>query len=377
MHQVWLFSLAQCVLSVAVIGVSIRLCMGLDPGRQARSVSSFLKLCLGCVGAIGAAVGVPVNMLLNLRSSQCLYTCAILVCCPLLVRQFTVCLLLLLSINTHLQCRLGHRYAVLVTRPRILCLVLLSWLCSVVTAFAQFILSNSLDTWGTAGLGFGGLQRPNQTSLRPPPKLPYHEENSVIGKYLPYGGFLSKFLVEDLQNFTYAEIHSSHWGVCASDLVLSPAFLVYVYDVAVFFMPLIILLIVYVDQMCVMPRRAVISNSEGQKQASGWSRSLTVSLSLLVVLCLPLHIFNAIRLFAPSKRWPHWVVDVASFFFQAYSLVPPLLFTYSAPNMASGGESSTLGTATSQQKFILTTPLDFCPPDPKIERRNGSRGVKL
>lgn len=207
------------------------------------------------------------------------------------------------------------------------------------TAFAQFILSNSMDIWGTAGLGFGGIPHTNQTSPRPPPKLPYQEERLVIGKHLPYGGFLSKFLVEDLQNFTYAEIHSSHWGVCAADLVLSPVFLVYVYDVAVFFMPLVLLLIVFVDQMCVILRSAGISNSEGKKQASGWSRSLAVSLSLLIVLCLPLHIVNAFRLYSPNKLWPYWVGNAATFFFQAYSLVPPLLFTHSASNTTQRSDS--------------------------------------
>lgn len=106
MHQVWLFSMAQCVLSVSVIGMNVRLCMRLS---HVKSVSSWLKLCLGWVGAIGAATDIPVNMLLNLRSTQCLYTCIMLVCFPLLVRQFTVWLMLLLILNTHLHCRLGHR----------------------------------------------------------------------------------------------------------------------------------------------------------------------------------------------------------------------------------------------------------------------------
>lgn len=106
MQQAWLFSMAQCVLSVSVIGMNIRLCMHLS---HVKNVSSCLKLCLGWVGAIGGAMDIPVNMLLNLRSTQCLYTCIMLVCFPLLLRQFTVWLMLLLILNTHLHCRLGHR----------------------------------------------------------------------------------------------------------------------------------------------------------------------------------------------------------------------------------------------------------------------------
>ncbi|XP_053479121.1 adenosine receptor A1-like [Ictalurus furcatus] len=356
MHQMWLFSMAQCVLSVSVIGLNVRLCMRLDSGSHLKSVSSCLKLCLGWVGAIGGAMDIPVNMLLNMRSTQCLYTCMMLVCFPLLVRQFTVWLLLLLILNTHLHCRLGHRYAGLVTRRRMLCLVLLSWLCSVVTAFAQFIVCNSVDTWGTAGLGFIW---PNHTTHKPHPQAP-----SVIGEYLPYGGFLSKFLVEDMKNFTYAEIHSSHWGVCAHDTVLNPAFLVYVYDVAVYYIPLLILLGVYVDLSCVMSRQTVISLSELQMKTSGWSCSLVLSLCLLVLLYLPIHTIHALHLFAPSSQWPLWANYVASILFQTYGLVPPVLFSSSPQKVTTGSESLALKTATSRLKSISPTPLEFCLPKP-------------
>ncbi|KAK2855212.1 hypothetical protein Q7C36_007081 [Tachysurus vachellii] len=355
MHQGWLYSLFQCVLSLFVISMNIRLCMRLDSGCHVKSVSSCLKLCLGWVGAIGGVMDIPINMLLNLRSTQCLYTCIMLVCFLLLVRQFTMWLLLLLILNTHLHCRLGHRYTGLVTRRRMLCLVLFSWLCSVVTAFAQFIVCNSLDTWGTDGLGFIW---PNQTTHKPHPQTP-----SVIGKYLPYGGFLSKFLVDDLNNFTYAEIHSSHWGVCAHDTVLNPAFLVYVYDVAVFYIPLLVLLGVYVDLSCVMSRQAVMSLSELQMKTSGWSRSMVMSLCLLVLLCLPLHTMHALQLFAPSSQWSLWANYVASILFQAYGLVPPVLFISSPQKANTGRESLSLKTATSQLKSNLPTPLEFCSPE--------------
>lgn len=251
---------------------------------------------------------------------------------------------------------MSFRYGGLVTRQRMLCLVLLSWLCSVVTAFAQFIVCNSLDSWGTAGLGFIW---PNQTTHKPHPQAP-----SVIGKYLPYGGFLSKFLVEDLNNFTYAEIHSSHWGVCAHDTVLSPAFLVYVYDVAVFFIPLLILLSVYVDLTCVMSRQAVISLSELQMQTSGWSRTLVLSLCFLVLLCLPLHTIHALNLFAPSSQWPLWANYVASILFQTYGLVPPILFISSPQKVNTGSDSLALKTATSQLKSIPPKALELCSPGP-------------
>ncbi|KAK2903084.1 hypothetical protein QQF64_010021 [Cirrhinus molitorella] len=358
MYSMWLYSLIQCVIAVLVIGVSVRLCLAAGcaaagTGTRNWSTSACLQLCLGLVGSVGSIVGTPVSVLLNLRSSQCQYTCIAMVSCPLLLRQFTVCLLLLLTLNTHLQRRLGNRYASLVNRRRVLCSVLLCWVISVIIAFGQFIVSNSSDTWGaaedgdTAGLGIDEWPEANYTTPAHPLNRPYPKDRSVIGKFLPYGGFLSKFLVEDNENFTYAEIHASHWGVCATDTMLSPVFLVYVYAVSVFVIPLLVLLSVYVDLMCFTPQQLPASFTLSQKRSSVRSRSLALSISLLVMLCLPLHITHALLLFAPSAARPSWTSLTASVLFQMYSLVPPLLFTntsqqvgfecslLSAPNLTS------------------------------------------
>ncbi|XP_030012949.1 adenosine receptor A1 [Sphaeramia orbicularis] len=351
MEFMWLYSLCQCILFVSVIVVSVRLCMAVSGGgtvagvqegtqgatHQSGSISFCLRLCLGWVGAAGGAVEVPVNVLLNLRSPQCLYTCITLVCCPLLVRQFTMFLLMLLVLDSHLQHHLADRYSSVVTRQRALCVVLLCWVGSVLSSFAEFIGSDLLHTWrssetgldpGTAGLAdLGGnwttsIPRPAPSSF---PK--YYQDLKVIGKYLPYGGFLSKFYVEDMHNFTYAEIHSSHWGVCAHDTILSPQFLVYVYGSTVFILPLLCLLVIYLDLLCMKPRETPFTHADPSKHDSRWLRSLALSISLLVLLCLPIHIIHALFLFTPSTNVPAWVHRVAVFLFQLYSLVPPLLFT--------------------------------------------------
>lgn len=123
MEFMWLFSLCLCILSVSVIVLSGRLCFVVSgrgsavndrdrtQGVQTRpgGVTSCLLLCLGWVGAVGGAVGIPVTILLNLRTPQCLYTCITLVCSPMLVRQFTMFLLMLLTLDEHLQPLLGDR----------------------------------------------------------------------------------------------------------------------------------------------------------------------------------------------------------------------------------------------------------------------------
>ncbi|KAM9310832.1 adenosine receptor A1 [Pholidichthys leucotaenia] len=344
MDFMWLYSLCQCTLSVSVIVVSVRLCVvvsgrgsmaaiqeGTQSARpQSGSVSCCLRLCLGWVGAVGAAVEVPVNVLLNLRTPQCLYTCITLVCCPLLVRQFTMFLLILLTADAHLQHHLGNRYSSLVTRQRALCVVLLCWVASVLASFGQFISSDVFHTWRGSGMGADttdlGLGD-NWTTPLPSPPPKYHQDRKVIAKHLPYGGFLSKFYVEDTGNFTYAEIHSSHWGVCAPDTILQPHFLVYVHAILAFMLPLLCLLAIYLDLLCTKPRMTPLSHADPPKQDTGRVRSLAMSLSFLVLLCLPLHIIHAVPLFTPRTYIPPWVHAVASFLFQLYSLVPQILFT--------------------------------------------------
>ncbi|XP_033976235.1 adenosine receptor A1-like [Trematomus bernacchii] len=348
MDLMWLYSVCQCILSVSLIVVSVRLCMAVSGGGTVAdvqegtqgnrpkpgSVSCCLCLCLGWVGALGGAVGVPVSVLLNLRASQCLYTCITLVCCPLLVRQFTMFLLMMLTLDTHLQHHLAERYSSVMTRQRALCVVLLCWVASVLSSFAQFIGSDIIDNWrrsgrdpGTAGLGLVGNWTTSLPHLTPSPPPKYHHDRRVIGKYLPYGGFLSKFYVEDMHNFTYAEIHSSHWGVCAPDTILSPRYLVYVHGMILFMLPLLCLLVIYLDLLCIKPRKTPFSHAFPPKQDSGRVRSLALSLSLLVLLCLPLHIIHALVLYTPSTNLPAWVHAVAVFLFQLYSLVPQILFT--------------------------------------------------
>lgn len=243
---------------------------------------------------------------------------------------YLLIIVLLMSLSLSSSPRVEDRYSAVVTRRRALCAVLLSWMASVLSSFAQFIGS---DTWrsgglslGTTGLGLHGnwtTSLPYVTSFQP---VKYHRR--LIGEYLPYGGFLSKLYVEDMHNYTYAEIHSSHWGVCAPDTLLSPQFLVYVHGVTVFLLPFLCLLTIYLDLLCTKrPRKPSDSQAKPPKHGCSQVRSLALSLSLLVLLCLPIHIIHALLLFTPSTNLPAWIHTTATMLFQLYGLVPQILFT--------------------------------------------------
>lgn len=193
-------------------------------------------------------------------------------------------------------------------------------------------------TSGTVELGL----HDNWTTSSPymTPFQPLRKHRKVIGKYLPYGGFLSKFYVEDMRNYTYAEIHSSHWGVCASDTLLSPQFLVYVHGMTVFVLPFLCLLTIYLDLLCTnKPSNTHASQAKPPESDCSQVRTLALSLSLLVLLCLPIHIIHALSLFASSTNLPAWIHAVAVILFQLYGLVPQILFT--PPRNQAGEEQST------------------------------------
>lgn len=242
---------------------------------------------------------------------------------------------------------LPGRYSLVVTRRRALCAVLLCWVGSVLSSFAQFIGTDVLHTWtngrtdpGADDHGLDGnwtTSVPHHTTT-PLPK--YHQGRKVIAKYLPYGGFLSKFYVEDKHNFTYAEIHSSHWGVCAPDTVLSPQFVVYVHGITIFILPLLFLIVIYFVLLCTKLKKALINHDETIKHKSHLVHFIAFSICLLVLLCLPLYVIEALLLFTPDTHLPPWTCAVALFFFQLYSLVPPILFT--PPRRQSGDEQVSL-----------------------------------
>lgn len=225
------------------------------------------------------------------------------------------------------------RYSSVVTRQRALFLILLSWMGSVLSAFGQFIGSELFPSWNrfrvgvTTGLEWDG----NWTSSVPPISTTsapnYNDDREIIAEYLPYGGFLSKFYVEDRSNFTYAQIHGTHWIICDPNTILSREFLVYVHGMIVFVIPFLCLSAVYLDLLHLRPQKTPFGDPAPQKQDSSQVRHLVLSLSLLVVLCLPIQIINALLLFNPTVNLPFLALAAPSVLFQLYGVVPQILFT--------------------------------------------------
>ena len=287
------------------------------------------------------------------------------------------------------------RYSLVVTRRRALCVVLLCWMGSVVFSFSQLMGPDMLDTRSgaadpegdTSGLGLGD----NRTSSLSPPTSPplstphpprYPHNYLVIGKNLPYGGFLSKVYMEDLSNFTYAEIHGSHWGVCGSDTVFGPQFLVYVHGVTTFLLPFLGLLSIYLDLQCTRHRQVHFYPTDPAEGDLSRVHSLALSLFLLVLLCLPLHTTHLLSLLWPDARSPTWAYPVAKFLSQLYSLVPPLLFTPGTkwkgrPPFPLGASQVPAAVAPSRGKALVMALCDTMQRAPWCQATHSLKATKL
>nr|XP_015224248.1 PREDICTED: 40S ribosomal protein S19 [Lepisosteus oculatus] len=260
-----LYMVSECILSVLLLGMWISLCAcrvggrlgrGRAQGRDQRrlGVSMCLWVCMGGASVGVALLGIPLSVVLNLQRPLCLYNCLLMACCPLVAGQFSTFLLLLVVLNLHLKVRLPTWYPALVTRRRALYLVFLCWLGSVLLGFAPLMGWSSLPGGsteggleggggGTAGLGLGQLG--NWTPPAPPAFLPAPQDRTIIGQFLPYGGFLSKVYFQDQRNLSYEEIHGRHLGLCEPEPALGLRYLVYVHAVAAFLLPLLAMLGAY------------------------------------------------------------------------------------------------------------------------------------
>ncbi|XP_069041492.1 adenosine receptor A1-like [Lepisosteus oculatus] len=342
-----LYMVSECILSVLLLGMWISLCAcrvggrlgrGRAQGRDQRrlGVSMCLWVCMGGASVGVALLGIPLSVVLNLQRPLCLYNCLLMACCPLVAGQFSTFLLLLVVLNLHLKVRLPTWYPALVTRRRALYLVFLCWLGSVLLGFAPLMGWSSLPGGsteggleggggGTAGLGLGQLG--NWTPPAPPAFLPAPQDRTIIGQFLPYGGFLSKVYFQDQRNLSYEEIHGRHLGLCEPEPALGLRYLVYVHAVAAFLLPLLAMLGAYAAALRLAQRRRGKAGgpAPGASREGRAARTLGLTLALFVLLRLPLHLCHALRLLAPALRQPPWAPLLAAFLSHLHALAPTLL----------------------------------------------------
>ncbi|KAK1151852.1 adenosine receptor A1-like [Acipenser oxyrinchus oxyrinchus] len=311
----------ESVLAVLVISINLLVCTTVYLHKEMRSLTSCLIACLAVADLGVGALGIPFSVMLSLRRTLCFYTCLFMACFPLVTAQFSVLVILVIAVNTHLKTRLRSRYQVLVNKRRLLAAVFLCWLASVLAGFTPLMGWNRLRSFGEDQGNRSAL-----TSSGP-------SERSIIGQHLPYGGFLSKVYVRYRRNQTYAQIHASHLGPCSLEAVVSPEYLVYFHFLAGTLLPLVASLALYTDLFFCQVRGQLPSPREthapcrpAKRRENRTARTLLLMLALFSLCSLPRHLTSTMRLFRPTCSLPSWLPPLTALLSHLNSLACPLLY---------------------------------------------------
>ncbi|KAK6458504.1 adenosine receptor A1-like [Huso huso] len=311
----------ESILAVLVISINLLVCATVYLHKEARSLTSCLIACLAVADLGVGALGIPFSVMLSLRRTLCFYTCLFMACFPLVTAQFSVLVMLVIAVNTHLKTRLPSRYQVLVNKRRLLAAVFLCWLASVLAGFTPLMGWNRLRSFGEdqgnrSALTSSGLS-----------------ERSIIGQHLPYGGFLSKVYVRYRKNQTYAQTHASHLGPCSLEAVVNPEYLVYFHFLAGTLLPLAAALVLYTDLFFCQVRGQLPSPREthapcrpAKRRENRTARTLLLMLALFSLCSLPRHLTSAVRLFRPTCSPPSWLPPLTALLSHLNSLAGPLLY---------------------------------------------------
>ncbi|MBN3280222.1 AA1R protein, partial [Polyodon spathula] len=315
----------ESVLAVLVIAVSLLVCATVYLHKEVRSLTSCLIACLAVADLGVGALGIPFTVMLSLRQTLCFYTCLFMACFPLVTAQFSVLVILVIAVKTHLKTRLPsrrvHGYQVLVNMRRLMAVVFLCWLASVLAGFAPLMGWNLLWSFRK--------DQGNRSTLT----ISDLSEHSIIAQHFPYGGFLSKVYVRHRRNQTYSQIHVSHLGPCSQEAVVSPEYLVYFHFLAGTLLPLTAALILYTDLFLGQVRGQPPSPQEphppyreAKRSETRTARTLLLMLVLFLLCWLPLHLTGVVQLFHPAWRLPSWLPQLTVLLSHLNSLAGPLLY---------------------------------------------------
>ncbi|XP_074837600.1 adenosine receptor A1-like [Carettochelys insculpta] len=309
------FILLEGLLAPAVVGTNLLVCATVVLHRKLRSITNCLVACLALADLGVGALAIPFSMVLSMGLNLCFYTCLFLACFPLVTTQFSVLLLLLIAINTHLKIRLPNSYSLHVRKGRVLGAVGLCWLVSLLTGLFPMMGWNRLGEY---------VDR-NQTlatsfSIERAPLV-------VLALDQPYGGFLSKAYLGPRGASHPSQLHNEHLGCCSFTSVFAPEFLVYFVFCTCTLLPLASLLGIYADlfrlvrgHFLAQPLRAA---KGGELQTA---RSLLLLLSIFCVCWLPLHALYCVRLLCPSCRGSATLERLAVLLSHLNSLANPLVY---------------------------------------------------
>ncbi|KAM8927799.1 adenosine receptor A3-like [Pelodytes ibericus] len=300
-----IFVCLEIVLALCIVLLNLLVCVTVYLHKELRSVTNYLIVSLAAADIGVGALAIPFSIILSMEYMLCFYTCIFLTCFPLVTTQFSILLLLLIAINTHLKIRLPNSYSVYVTNRRLVLAVILCFLTSCLIAFSPMMGWNQFQQY----VGVNKSQSASERSMH-------------VLLLQPKPRDISKAYFSHRQVSNTSDLQGEHLGCCSLTAVFSPEYLVYFVFLGCTLLPLLMMLAIYTDLFRVVRGHL--------RSAKRWEIHMAWTLLLLVgIFCLcwiPLNAINSLRLLCRSCVVPPSLTCLAVLFSHMNSLANPLVY---------------------------------------------------
>lgn len=106
----FVFAVLEIILAVSIVSLNLLVCATIYLHKELRTITNFLIVSLAAADIGVGAVAIPFSIVLSMEYILCFYTCLFITCFPLVTTQFSILLLLLIAVNSHLKIHLPNRY---------------------------------------------------------------------------------------------------------------------------------------------------------------------------------------------------------------------------------------------------------------------------
>ncbi|XP_044291230.1 adenosine receptor A1-like [Varanus komodoensis] len=314
------FAVLEGVLAVAILAINLLVCATIYLHKELRCIPNCLIACLAVADLGVGALAIPFSVVLSLELALRFYTCLFLTCFPLVTTQFSILLLLVIAINTHLKVRLPNSYAVRMKKGWMATAVVFCWLISLLIGLLPMMGWNRFQQYVEAGNSTLTFSFPSERAAL-----------VIIAGDIPYGGLLSK-VYPGPQNFSSGKTPSGHQGLCCFTSIFSPDYLAcFLFTCTL--LPLAAMLGIYVDLFRVV-RGHFQALWPAKRRELRMARTLFLLLGVFCLCWGPLQVIYCVQLLCPSCQTRESLYRLAVLLSHLNSLANPLVYALRKKDLA-------------------------------------------
>ncbi|XP_070620724.1 adenosine receptor A1-like [Erythrolamprus reginae] len=311
------FVVLESILALAIITINLLVCVTIYLHKELRCVTNYLIVSLAVADLGVGALAIPFSMVLSMEYTLYFYTCLFLTCFPLVTTQFSILLLLVIAIHTHLKIKLPNSYPLRVKKHWVMFVVGFCWLLSLLIGFSPMMGWNKVQQYGGTRNKSKGISFQRAVFIfvirDKPPK-------DLISQAYGDPGY-SHGLVEHLDR-------------CSFTSIFSPEFLVYFIFLICTLLPLTAMLGIYADIF-----RVVRDHFRSQPLWPAKRKEVQMACTLLLlvgvffVCWMPLHTIYCVQLLCPSCDQYASLEHLAVLLSHLNSLANPLVYALRKKNL--------------------------------------------